>query len=571
MSEPKLPKQEVITIEPPMNGLISEYSPIANPIEGGQGQYRYSFGASPVRPGYKGHLAPAEIFNSTVVTDSSSYINSLPRAVSVDNTQSTPVEWYMLGGLSGTAPRLIQVSGGAVTADHDISAVNNFTTIPTQGTGFWGEDILFYEGTVSSSTVRFILYSWNNSATGGVGLYDVEDSSYVSDNFFSSSYFSGFSNPLPNVPHRFAVGYDQTVYMTNGQYVTNWDCTSDQSATNGTYDDKFIDVGLGWIATDIAAYGGQYLAVAAVKTGGKYISPSSATEACQARIFLFDGQSAQGPAQVYDLDDWYVSSLYVKNGLLYAFTQGLNNTTKVKMLPFYPPAPSTIFELPTSFIGNAPLPNQVEWWHEMLTWVSPNQTVFSIQQTQTGYACFTPYYVSNGQAGGMGVGLLKNINGNYLFAGFQASNGTAYTIRGAKGDGTSDSMISTLAPSSTYIEFRSRLIDVGYRATIVKMRAYFSNFSSTSSLYISLLPNRTAYTLDVNNNPTGDALKWTINTTNHPLVATNFTASTAEKGSISIPDISQFWLNFKFTNTSTSATPPILRKLEITIQETTKP
>lgn len=564
-------KQNILSIEPPIEGLISEFSPTANPIEGVEGQYRYSLGTTALRPGYRGHIAPAEIFDSVIVTDTTPYINSLPRAVAIDNSQTPNVEWYMLGGASGTGPRVVQVINGATTADHDISAGGfNYTTLPAQGPGFWGEDILFYTGTQSSSTIRFILASVNNSSQGQVALYDIDTSSWITDNFFSGSdggsYFPGSGiNPLPNVPHRMCVGPDRIVYMTNGQYLASWDCTEDQAGVNGTYNNKALNLGLGWIAVDVQPYQ-NYIAIAIEKTGTVYNSPS---ENCEARVVLWDGFSLDFN-QVYDLNDWYVGSISSIENALYAFTQGANGTTKVKMLPLGYPSFDTIFEMPTSYVGNAPLPNQVEYFNDMVTWASPNQTVFCILKTDTGYAAHTPYYVSNGTIGGLAVGFLKNIKGNSLYAGFHASNGTTYTISATSGDGTSHSMISSLFLTTNFPEFRTRLIDIGYRNSIKKIIVYFSNFGSGSSLYLSLLPNRTAYSLS-SNLPVGDLLAWTVNTTNNPNVLSTFTASTSEFGGKLIPEISQFWLNYRILNTDKTATPPMVRKIDIYVEPTEKP
>lgn len=578
MSEPKLPKQEIITLEPQLGGWISDFTGVTIPNEGEPGQYKYSFGMSAVRPGKKGHIGPAEIFNNKSITDANTDINSLPRAVDVDTSQSPNVEWYITGGLSGTAPKVVKVVSGAVVdagsnltqVPRTISALTgNFTTIPSAGTGFWGEDIIFYTGYQSGSIIRMILYSYNTSADGFVGLYDIDTGSFISDDFFSSTYFSGATRLATNVPHRFCVGPDKILYVTNGRYIASYDATSAGSSTNGTYNNAALDLGLGWIATDVQPYGQNYIAISMVKTGTNYIKPSSSSEQCESRIVLWNGSDLDF-TQLYILDDWYCNSIKIAEGVFYAFTQGKNGTIKVKILnPFFQKF-ETVWEAPISVVGNAPFPNQAEWFNEMLQWVGDTTTnmVFALMQTATGFALHTPYYLSDGVNTMSGVGFLKNINSNILFIG---ANSNGYKIIGAYGDGSSNGSIIGSKSINNFLQHMTRLIDIPYRWSVVKLKAYFSSFGSASSGLISLVPDYTAYSTDGSGNVTGDKLKWVVNVSNHPNITNTMTASTAELGGKTIPDLSRFWLNFQPTNSSVSATPPILRKLEITIQETMKP
>jgi hypothetical protein len=239
------------------------------------------------------------------------------------------------------------------------------------------------------------------------------------------------------------------------------------------------------------------------------------------------------------------------------------------MLPANPPNFDTVFEVPTSYVGPAPLPNQVEYFNSLIMWASSTFQVFGLMQTKDGFAPHTPYYLSDGQFTSVNVGFLKNLNGNILFAGFQSGNG--FEIIGATGDGTGNSVIQSLG-TGPYIEERSAIIDVGYRVNIKKAIAMWSNFGSTSSAYISLIPNRTPYSLDSNNHPVGDVLGWTINTTNHPRITTTFTSSTSELAKNQIAnDMQEFWINIRYTNTDKSAPPPILRSLTFICEPTDKP
>jgi hypothetical protein len=152
------------------------------------------------------------------------------------------------------------------------------------------------------------------------------------------------------------------------------------------------------------------------------------------------------------------------------------------------------FHGPTSIVGNAPLPNQVEYFNSMIQWAGDATTnmVFALAQTATGWALHTPYYLTGGSNTNAATGFLRNVTGNILFAGVNC--GTTKIV-GAYGDGVSNgSIIHSLA--GAYIELRTALQDIGYRSTITKFKAYFSSFDSTSSMLISLVPNYTPYSVD---------------------------------------------------------------------------
>lgn len=570
-----LPKQEIITIEPQLGGWISDFIGSAIPNEGQPGQYKYSYGMSAMRSGKGGHIGPAEIFNNFTLTDASHYFNSLPRSLDIDTSQVPNTEWYMLGGLSGTAPRLVMAQSGAVTGFHDISAINNFTTIPSTGTGFWGEDVLFYTGTLSNATVRMILYSWNDSGTGAVGFYDIDTASFVSDDFFSTTYFSGKARPTVGVPHRMCVGPDKIVYMTNGEFLASYDCTTDQAGANGTYNPQALDFGLGWVSVDVQPYGQSYTATAIVKTGTGYVKPTATSEACEARVVLWNGSDLDF-SQLYLLDDWYVNSIKIVDGVFYAFTQGKSGTTKVKVLNIFLNKFETVWEAPTSVVGNAPFYNQVEWFNDMIQWAGDGTTnmVFALQQTQTGFALHTPYYLhdGNGTVPFQHIGLLKNVSSNILYAGVNRATGSTYGVAGAYGDGTSNGFIVGSKTTAGALTHMSRLIQFPYRCTVRKVKAFFSQFGASSSATVSLVKGRTNYS---NNSGAigSDVLNWNISSTTHPKAATLLTASTSENPATpsTIPDVTEAWLNVQPTNSSVSATPPVVRRIEITIEAVEKP
>jgi hypothetical protein len=568
-NQPKPPKRETVTIGSHLLGWISERVNSNVPLDGQDGQYRYSYGMSAVRPGKKGHIAPAEIFASASFSDVGNAINSLPRAVvsssDVANIpNAVPNSYMMLGGAASKAPRFVVTDNtNTVTSHHDVTAVNNFSTLPS--TGFWGEDACFYpsvNGSVGSNS-DYVFYSWNDSAHGDVGQYDVANNVYDDD--YMSTVPTGAAALSFGVPHRMCVGPDRIMYVTNGQFLASYDGTSDTTDANGLFNPQALDLGPGWMAVDVQPYGQEYVAVAAVKCGTKYNVPSYATES---RVIMWNGSDLDF-SQLYSVDDWFIGCLVSIEGQLVAFTQGKNGTTKAKTLPQWPPYFQTVWEAPTAAVGGAPLPNQAELFNGMVVWNGDTTTneVFGLMQTQQGWALHTPYYLSKGSGTLSQAGFLRNLDSNYLFAGISQSG---FSVVGVPGDGTGESIIGAQALS--YAEFRTRVIELPYKATVIKLKAYFSSFGSDSSVLISLIPNYTNYSQNMSGLPANDLLSWTISAATHPRAATDMTASTSEYGSGRlIPNVSKFWINVRNLNSSVSATPPILQKLEFVIEEVDKP
>ena len=231
-----------IVIKNLFGGVIKDYvADPTNAIEGKEGQYTRTNGIDLFREGFVGHITPAQIF-TTAVTDATPNINSLPRAVATVVTQSSPQHYVILGGLSGTAPRVIRVISDAYDSHRVLvaHAGHNFTTLLT-GTNFWGEDIIVYR----IGSTEYVFYSWNDSVDGDVGRTDLAGT-YVDD--WMSTIPAGAAVLTTNVPHRKAEGPDKVLYITNGQYLNAFDGFI---GTNGTLRTQVYNAGAGWIIYDI--------------------------------------------------------------------------------------------------------------------------------------------------------------------------------------------------------------------------------------------------------------------------------------------------------------------------------
>jgi hypothetical protein len=559
MSDQTKPQIKTLTLEAQMGGWIPDLWGVPGAaLQGQPNQYTLGPGISLLRKEKLGHIAPAEIFNVGGITDGSSFFNSLPRAIAVDVTQSPNNYWYILGGLGGTAPGVVKASATGTTSRRDITATsgNNFTTLP--GTGFWGEDIIFYTGSQSSAATPGIFYSWNDSGNGAVGYYNINTASFVSDNFFSGSdggsYFAGSGiNPVKGVPHRFCEGPNKILYMTNGQYVLSYDGNVAGNG-NGTYTNKALNCGFGWICVDIVKYQ-NFIAILCIKNGTSF---NSFTAQSECKVLLWDGTNAGAnatPNFSYDVQDFYATALF-NSDFLYCFSQGRNNTTKIKYLPIAYGVSKfqTLYENSTTSIGNAPDPRSIALYNGNLVWwgTSPNTaSVLSCYIPGVGY--HEPFFADDGSVTSTTVGMLSNNQSNKLYIGMKA--GTTYEVQYLDGTGGYEKNVS----------FRTGLIELPYKSTIRRINIYFSQFSSNASVVASLVRDyNSGASLPGGAN---DLLNYTITTTTKPELVNALQTSIIQ----TITDVSSFYLNFYFNHAAVSNTAAIIRKVEVEYELTAKP
>lgn len=528
-----------IIIEKLFGGLAYDYGNNANAVEAQDDQYTKTQGISFFRGGKYGHIAPADVFNNT---SDSSVINSLLRATSSDTSASSPSTYGITGGLAAVTPFIAKFTGDPLSSASNINSIaahsgHNFTTLPT-GTGFWGEDVYFYRHNVSSTLTYSFFYSWNDDTDGDVGR--TSNFSTFIDNYMSTiPATSGVTTFIKNVAHRFcelspsAAGI---LYVTNGQYISSYD---GNTGANGTWTAQALDLGVGWIATDMKRYK-KWLAITCIK------STTSAAQVTfqfngQSKVILWDG-AAVGPNFVYDVDDNFVSAAYVAGNTLYIFTMGRNNTTKV--WKFNGEGFVMENEQLTSVVGTAPLPNCIDLYKQQIHWVSANAT--------NGYVCswgpldgkikkgfHVPLLVNDTSNTATAVGMLKNISQanlytSALFSGTYKlvyNNDTAYL------------------PSA---QLRTKLYITPYRSHLLKFTFLFSQFGTGASLQIAL-------TKDYNTASFGGA---------NDLI--NRTLTNATLGGVfyhsfeaNVDDCNAFFMDLNFNHAASSNTAAIIRAIII--------
>lgn len=492
-----------------LRGLHSDDIGLANSQEAPRGKYIRTTGADLFRVGYKGHISSPQIFG--VGSISNAAINSHPRAVAIDITASTPNVYYLLGGLAGTAPRIVEIINDAydstvrtIAAD----AGDNFTTLPA--TGFWGEDIILYK----VGTTVYVFYSWNDNDDGDVGRFDLGGAN-PDDDWLSTTAASG-AKLVSAVPHRMVEGSDGNLYVTNGRYVAQFDGSN---GANGTFDNDRYDLGVGWIAIDIRKYG-NFLAVAGVKSGAAYINYTFSSEC---RVTLWN-MVEPGLGLEYGIDDNFISAIFAVKSRLYAWTRGKGNT--VKLWKFDGQGFNLLWE--NAVYTTTPDPRGIEIYKGLVCWVeSGNVLAFDLATEGVHH----PFIINDGtnavtppaQPGG----LLKNTDQSKLFVGglFASTYQTAQLT-----------FASTNFPvASTYL--RTRVFPLTYRANIKKFKFYLSQLAANAQVQFSLFSNYT-------NQSVGTAGTDLLNLT---LDNTTYGAITEFEYAWVIPDISAFYITITIT------------------------
>jgi len=129
-----------------------------------------------------------------------------------------------------------------------------------------------------------VFYTYNDSVKGSIGVLTYHGGLSWTDDFTNSggpgvTLAAGSADHLlPGVPHRMCVGPDKILYITNGQYIASFDGTADQGGAYGTFNSFALDLGPGWIATDVQPYQ-TFIAISITQMGASYQAPSACKDA----------------------------------------------------------------------------------------------------------------------------------------------------------------------------------------------------------------------------------------------------------------------------------------------------
>ncbi len=509
----------IITIDSSQiaRGWAKDYTPSnSNGVEAA-GSYSKSVAMSLYRLGRIGQLAPGETFSA--LTDASTRINALPLNGVVDSAGEA---FSILANA-----RVVQFGSGTdVVTAHNATAHGGHSNLT-------GEDILNYR----TSTDEYVIYSFNDDTDADVGRRTKSTGGYV-DNWLSTVPTQVHGSTLTKgVPHKMAMGPDGKIYITNGQYLAQFDITTN------TIDYQAMNYGAGFVATGFDIFENKIAAVAYQAT--TYITSYARSES---RCFFWDGVGTFYQS-VFDLEDNYVSGIRATSQGLFAFTSGRNNTTKVKR--FNGTGFTTIFE--SAQIGNPPRQGSIDTFQGMPHFVAANGAALNVIDGQAFHS--RTLVTTDGQTSPADCGMVKNLASNELYVGRDKGSST-YDI--VKIDQSGYYMNATFRDSiRSFPHPRQRagakvLYDTR-QGTIRKIVIYLSQWGTGASLLLSLFKNYAPVSVGGAN----DLLNKTIAYADYPGASS---ISVKVTGAL---NVDTFLLNLIWNHASPSNTAAIIRKIDI--------
>lgn len=502
-----MPKPEVIIVEKPFRGRAPAPGGFNNVIEGPENSYTTS-SCDVLRPGKEFHIAPGHTYSN--ITDSSNRINEVPLNATVTSNGEA---WVVLRN-----SRLVKfgLTDDIVDANYDITLSGSHSAHSSVTTSDYPDVISFTD----SSGNEKVAWSWQDSTDGDIATIN-SDGSSQDDDWFSTLTGSGALEK--DVPLKLFKGPDGFIYSTNGQYIAQ----HDPSTSNGN--NQALDLGPGWVATSGQPFN-DYIAVIAY-TDTSFVSGLALGEV---RLYLWDGFSPK-PNFIIPIKDNYSGALFNHNGILHIFTSGRSGTNKC-WLYAGGREEQLAWERRFSEIGQMPQHGQVE--------VVRNKVHFLTSAALR--AMDGPAFYDRGNTGANNIGMLSNLQENNLYIG-----------------ASSDIKKDNLGEYETSVNHRTVLFPLSYQANITKIVVFFSQFSTDSSVILSLFKNYNNVAIGGAN----DLLNYTIDNDSHPEAADE--KSVVIK-SMTIPDLSSFFMNFSFNHSQSDDEAAIIRAVLIYVSPSNK-
>lgn len=517
---PSSVKKGVVTIEKLYGGFAPQFTAgLTKSVEGitaqdapGYQQYADATGVMLNRPGREGHISPGLAFDT--LTDSSNRVNQTPLNVS---TGSNVESFVRLRN-----DRMVQFG-----SDDVIDATYTITAAAPNHAGHViatsdNSDIWRF---VNNAGTELHFYSWEDDVDGDVGIIDTAGGGQ-DDDFFSTR--TGGAVLTKGVPLKLWTGPDRKVYVTNGAKIGAYDPVANRANANA------LDFGGGMITTSGCLYG-NYSAIVGYRVSS--LSPSTASES---KLWLWDGFSPSFNF-VYDIEDFYVSKVLNRNGQIYVYTYGANNTLKLKRFT------GEGFEIlaETPLVTAAPLHGAVDVYLNHI--IAGNSTGEIFQYGSPNDNTYPQGFHSVSALND--VGMVKNMRQNILYIGDH--NGSAYTIQKTnlakfKTGGSTSCYLKTLVyPLPTY-------------SNITGIKVYLSQFGSGASLGVAMFNGYT----DQDIRGTNDLVYQNANSFSI-LSFANLGATQYIYIPITIPSINSFYMIFTFNHVNTDDAAAIVRKVEV--------
>ena len=491
------------TVQKPLKGWgKGAFASLGAAIEVGPGEFSFSQGVSLLTINKQGHIAPGETFDN--ITDGSTRVNAMPMNGVVDSAG----ECFVILN----SDRLVQFGIGddTVDANHDTAHGAHSSIVHS--------DILTYK----DASDEYVLYSFNDATDGDVGMRLKSSGAYDDDYLSTVPAQVNGSALTKGVPHIMCIGPDTLVYITNGQYIAQFD------QVNASVNYQKLNLGPGFIATSMTI-DGNFLVISGY-FGTTYITSYSKSVS---RTWYWNTISPNFNKPI-DLGDNYVSAVYNKNGKIFNFTTGRSNTTKIQRLIGGGPS-EVVYENAVANIGQPPRHGSIDEFQGLIHYLPASGGALCVIGDNGEF-------MTRATLSSTDLGMCKNLSTNGLYIGQQiASNPVTYKI--------SKINLSTLATSGN---FRSGLILLPYKSTVEMIKIYLSQFGTGASIVFSLFQGYDSLSI-------GGATD-----------LINRTIARATEGAIreyainkTLPNMSSCYFNINFNHASASTTAAIIERVEL--------
>ena len=518
---PRILKDKIV-VEKLWGGIIPEIEGqrSAHGYEGKDDQYSISSGISFFRLGRLGHIAPGEVFSP--ITDGSDYIDEVVLNGEVASNgraffvqRDGKVIRTNVGGTSTTDGTDVAITG--IHAGHTVQSSYN-------------PDLVIIKDAANVPN-EYVVFSWEDDVDADVGIMTPGFGS-INWNWFSG--LTGGGSLYADVPLKIVQAMDGNVYFTNGQYLASATMTRNVALTAATGNAAALNLGAGWTASGIAVYQ-EYIATIGYRATA-YVSGVS-HGLC--RVWIWDGYSPD-PNKIYDIQDNFAEGIFYDGANLFAITNGRNNSMKIWQLGdrgFV-----LKFESATEGTSSNPLQGGIEYYQNSLHFVSRTDKVY--QLFGDGLHIRTRV-THDGETHSTAIGMLKNLYQSQLFIGMARGAGGAAPHEVYYSDQFTEYFINA--------DFRSKLYVLPHRATLRRMRIYFSQFGSGASIRVSLFKDYGAYVIGGNADLLA-AAEHTITNATHGALA-------HYEMPLNISDVNSFYFAIRFNHTAITDTAAIIRKI----------
>lgn len=504
-------RRGTIVIEQPIGGWQSgQFATVSSGVEVGKSRYTKSIATSLWRTGFRGHMAPGEVFDP--LTDSGTRVNDLALNSKVAS--------------NGEAFNVLRNGRLAVFGVADDTIDTNYDPTAHGGHTVASSENVDTEIIKNSSGTELVLSSWEDDVDADVMKITSAGATQVSNWLSGLTSGAVLTKGVPHIILQSVIA--GRALVLNGQYIVEINVNAGSASMTK------LNLGDGWVATSMRRRG-NYICI----LGYKATTAISSFTLGEVKCWLWDG-SSPNPLFTFDIPDNFSGGLANDNGVLYAFTQGRNNTTKVFRYDDRRDDQFTlIFE--SASIGSAPRHGSVEYYQGAIHYGrNGGEGLYVVEQGAFHYRAL----VTDGTNQAQDIGFVKNLSSNSLYCGVKT--------------GSSTYKIFKINHSKYYVgaEFRSGLIPLPFKGRMPETRVYPSQFGSGASVTLSVFRNNDTASV-------GGA----TDLMNKTLTYAALGAITEKRITKVIERVSSFYFILTFNHASVSDVAAIFRKLEFDWEE----